>query len=85
MREARRVALPVWWGERVSGVGGERGAGRRGGWGWEVGKGDERGVGGGKGGTFLEGFLLLLLAVGGGGVEGAVFVFGHFGREVERL
>lgn len=35
--------------------------------------------------TFLEGFLLLLLAVGGGGVEGAVFVFGHLGGEIEQL
>jgi len=52
----------------------EEGDGRgRGGWGW------------GGGSTCLEGFLLLLLAVGGGGVEGAVFVFGHLGRGIERL
>lgn len=27
--------------------------------------------------TFFQGFLLLLLAVGGGGVERALFVLGH--------
>lgn len=51
--------------------------------GWEGDWGEDReaigwgGGSGGEGGTFLEGFLFVEFALGGGGVEGAVFVFGH--------
>ena len=33
---------------------------------------------GGGGRTFLQGFLFVCFSLGGGGVEGAVFVFCHF-------
>ena len=32
----------------------------------------------GGGRTFLQGFLFVCFSLGGGGVEGAVFVFCHF-------